>query len=99
MRKQQNYDDAANALDFVESCEKTCAHLEQWCEQQVLRYTGESWPKGFAAEQMKPSLQAYVNAAAHRQIRTKDNAENFAWRVAVAKFAERLAERYGVELN
>lgn len=99
MKKQQNYDDAANALNFVESIEKTCERLELWCEQQVLRYSDESWPKGFAAEQMKPSLQAYVDAAAHRQIRTKDNAENFAWRVAVAKFAERLAERYGVELN
>ena len=98
MKKQQEID-GSNALNFVDSLESTQKHLESWCEEQVRRYSGESWPIGFAAAQMRSSVLSYINAAEHRVIRTKDNAENYAWRVAMAKFAERLADRYGIELN
>lgn len=99
MRKRQNYDDAANALNFVESIEKYREQLESWCEEQVSRCTGDLWVSGFAAERIKPVLLSYIKAAKHLDISTKDNVENLAFRISMAKYAERLANRYGVELN
>lgn len=92
MKKQQELS-GSSALDFVESLEQSNKQLEEWCESTKKIYADY---KG----RIKPCLVGRISAANNvLQCRTRDNVQNHAWLVASAKFAERLADRYGIELN
>lgn len=92
MKKQQEFS-GSSALDFVDSLEQSNKQLENWCESTKKIYANYK-------ERIKPCLVGRISAANNvLQCRTRDNVQNHAWLVASAKFAERLADRYGVELN
>jgi translation elongation factor EF-Ts len=95
-----NYDDGSEALCSQESLESSKKHLEDWCEEQIRRYGDKSvWGNYATEEAIKPALLNRIRSAQHKDIRTKDNATNYAWRVAMAKFAMHLADRYGIDLD
>ena len=98
MKKQQELS-GSSALDFVESLENCKMSLESFCEgrwQLAVKYGMNAYYIG----EVKSSLQNYVDAARQRvSMDTASAVSTEAWYIAMAKFAERLADRYGEELN
>jgi hypothetical protein len=96
--KDTYYDNGSKALSSQESLESTKQSLEDWCEKQIRRYGDKKVWGNTAEEEIKPVLISYIKNAQHKDIGGKNDVENYAFRVAIGRYAMQLAKRYGIDV-